>query len=294
MRKKLVLLTILVFLFILFIITRFFLLKNKDVSGRLKVLSSPTASIFLNNLIIGKTPFEDKVKVGEHILKLIPEGSATDTASWQKKIKVFKNSLTFVDVELGKSEVNTSAEVFTVEKMSSRPKDKDRGEIFVETDPTGAIVYLDNDEKGIAPLILAEVLKGEHEVSVFLPGFFRQTRKVNVTPGFRINGFFKLAVDESQKSQFEPGLEAGKEKEATESAQTKKKMVVVKETPTGWLRVREGPSLSASEAAKIKPGERYEFLDQKSGWYKIKYNGKEGWVSSRYVKIEEGGLDKNE
>jgi uncharacterized protein YgiM (DUF1202 family) len=56
--------------------------------------------------------------------------------------------------------------------------------------------------------------------------------------------------------------------------------------------VREDASVDASESAKVKPGERYEYLDEKSGWYKIKFNGNttglvsggftEGWVSGEY------------
>ncbi len=286
MKKKFILLAVLVFLFIIFVITRFFILNNQNAMGRLKVTSSPQASVFLDNLVIGKTSFEDKAKTGEHILKLIPEGSATDIASWQGKIKIFKNSLTFVNMELGSSDVNTAGEVFTVSKMESSPKGKDYGEIYVETDPTGAIVYLDNDEKGVAPLILTDVLKGEHELSVFMPGFFRRTQKINIIPKYRVNALFKLAIDQSKKNQIE-GNKEDKEKKATDSAQTKGKIVVIKDTPTGWLRVREEPSLSASEAAKVKPGEKYKYLDKQSGWYKIKYDNKEGWVSSRYVEIKD-------
>jgi N-acetylmuramoyl-L-alanine amidase len=61
--------------------------------------------------------------------------------------------------------------------------------------------------------------------------------------------------------------------------------VVIKNTPTGWLRVRMEPSLSATEAAKVKPGEKYTLLDEKNGWYKISYKeGEEGWISGRYAK----------
>jgi hypothetical protein len=56
--------------------------------------------------------------------------------------------------------------------MEKAPSKVNLGEIYVETEPQGAIIYLDNDEKGVAPLILEEVVQGEHELSVFLPGFF--------------------------------------------------------------------------------------------------------------------------
>ena len=63
-----------------------FVFNNQNDYGRLKIISSPTVSIFLNSNMIGKTPFDDKYKVGDYLIKLIPEGTATDTASWNGKI----------------------------------------------------------------------------------------------------------------------------------------------------------------------------------------------------------------
>lgn len=285
MKKKLILLLTLVLLFSLYIAFRYFILSRQNVYGRLKVLSSPTASIFLNNLAVGKTPFEDKVKEGEYILKLIPEGIATDTASWQGKINIYQNSLTFVDRELGASELTSAGSIFTTVKMTTKPKKSNLGEIEVETEPAGAIVYLDNDEKGIAPLLLTDVAAGEHELSVFNPGFFRRTQKINLDPGYRVVAKFKLAIDQSQ-SQLQKKIK--EKEEATKSATTRKTYVIIKETPTGWLRVREGPSITASEAAKVKPKEKFELLEEKNGWYKINYEkDKQGWVYSQYAEKKE-------
>ena len=286
MRNKLTLLLILIGLFMAFVVIRFFIFDRQNAYGRLKVVSSPGTSVFVNNAIIGKTPYEDKYKVGEDLLKLIPEGTATDTASWNGKVTVFKNALTYVNRELGSSDIASAGEIFTTEKMPTPPKNSNYGEIYVETEPQGAIVTLDNDEKGVAPLILQDVLRGDHELSVFMPGFFRRTQKINVDPGFRVNAAFKLAIDQSQTS-VNPTP-----KQASESAATGKTLITIDDNPQGWLRVRLDGSVDATEAAKVKPGEEYEFLEEKSGWYKIKYNDNpdglvegefaEGWVSAEY------------
>lgn len=280
------LLLVLVMLFVGFVLIRFFVFDRQNAYGRIKVVSSPGASVFINNAIIGKTPFEDKYKTGEYLIKLIPEGTSTETASWNGKVTVFKNALTYVNRELGSSDITSAGEIFTTQKMTSPPKDKNYGEIYIETEPQGAIITLDNDEKGIAPLILENVLRGDHEVSVFMPGFFRRTQKINIDPGFRVNAFFKLAIDQSQASVNTTP------KEATESAKPGTEYVIIDENPQGWLRVREDGSVESSEAAKVKPGEKYELMEEKTGWYKIKYNDNkdglyegeftEGWVSSEY------------
>lgn len=292
MKGKLSLLLILVLLFIAFVAVRFFIFDKQNEYGKLKIISSPTASVFLNSNMIGKTPYEEKYKVGEYLLKLIPETTATDTASWNGKINIYKNSLTYVNRELGSSDIASAGEIFTTTKMAKKPQNAGSGEIYVETEPQGAIVTLDNDEKGVAPLILDNVLRGDHELSVFMPGFFRRTQKVNVDAGYRVNAIFKLAIDQSSPFAKESD---DKTKSASDSGTTKT-YVIINNNPEGWLRVRIDGSIDASESAKVKTGEKYEFLDEKTGWFKIKYNDNqdglvsgeftEGWVSSEYSKKE--------
>lgn len=291
MKGKLVLLLTLILLFAGFVGVRFFILDRQNAYGRIRINSSPTASVFINSMVIGKTPYDDKYKVGEYLLKLIPEGTATETASWNGKINVYKNTLTYVNRELGSSDIFSAGEIFTTQKMSTAPKNNNYGEIYVETEPQGAIVTLDNDEKGVAPLVLQDVLRGDHELSVFMPGFFRRTQKINVDSGYRVNAAFKLALDQSQKQ-----LTKDLEKESTGSDKTGKTNVTINNNPQGWLRVRADASIEATEEAKVKIGEKFEFLEEKTGWFRIKFNGNkdglisgefvDGWVSSEYATKE--------
>lgn len=294
MKRKLTLLLILVLLFIGFVAVRFFIFDKQNENGKIKIISSPTASVFINSTFIGKTPFEDKYKVGEYLLKLIPESTASDTASWNGKINVYKNSLTYVNRELGSSDIASAGEIFTTTKMTKKPQNSDSGEIYVETEPQGAIITLDNDEKGVAPALMENVLRGDHELSVFMPGFFRRTQKVNIDPGYRVTAIFKLAIDQSSSFVKEA---IDKTKTASISATTENiTYVKIRSNDQGWLRVRVDGAIDATESAKIKPGEKYELLDEKTGWFKIKYNDNpdglvegtfdEGWVSSEYSSKE--------
>ncbi len=286
MKAKLILLTILILGFGVFVFVRFFILNKQNEFGRIKVVSSPTTSVFIDNVAVGKTPYEEKYKVGEYLLKLIPEGNATDTASWQGKIKIYRNALTYVNRELGSSDVTSAGEIFTTTKMDKAPTKSDTGEIYVETEPEGSIVYLDNDEKSVSPLLMSDVTKGDHELSVFMPNFLRRTQKVNVDPGYRVNAQFKLAIDQSQKATASatPQPNVTGKKEPSISVTPAKLTITIKDTPTGFLRVREEPSVAASEEAQVKPGEKFNVLEEQNGWYKINYEAnKEGWVSGQYV-----------
>lgn len=60
---------------------------------------------------------------------------------------------------------------------------------------------------------------------------------------------------------------------------------------TGSVNVRTGPGLQYPSIGTIEKGDKLVFLgatkkdDRGVRWYKVKYNGKNGWVSSKYSKI---------
>ncbi|OHA72291.1 MAG: hypothetical protein A3E07_03590 [Candidatus Wildermuthbacteria bacterium RIFCSPHIGHO2_12_FULL_45_9] len=55
---------------------------------------------------------------------------------------------------------------------------------------------------------------------------------------------------------------------------------------TGYLNVRNAPSVQGSRTGQVLPKEQYEFTEVKNGWYHIILpGGKDGWVSGSYVKI---------
>lgn len=295
MKNKLVLLIFLAILFAGFVGVRFFLLNSQDVFGQIRVVTSPSSTVFINNVAVGKTPYEEKIKMGQYLIKLIPEATASQTASWQGKVNVYKSSLSYIYRDLGDSDISSSGEILTVTKME-KTTNANYGEFYVETEPSGAIVYLDNDEKGVSPLILADVVKGDHELSAFMPGFLRRTEKVRVESGYRVNANFKLAIDPNQQQKISDNTDnknSTASATASDSAKPKKTMVVVKdsvkETSLGALRVREEPTVSASESAQVQAGDKFDLLDEQAGWYKIEYKkNSQGWIYSQYAdKVEQ-------
>ncbi len=58
MKKKLLIVIVLVAIFLIFIFVRFFWLDKQNASGKIKVLSSPAATVFIDNVAMGKSPYE--------------------------------------------------------------------------------------------------------------------------------------------------------------------------------------------------------------------------------------------
>lgn len=295
MKKKLLFLILLISGFVIFLLVNEFLLKNRTPMGRIKIVAAPSAGVFIDNVALGKTPFEQKIEAGEYQVKLIPEGVAEETVSWQGKVQVVPDSLTYINRELGPSDIASAGEIFTVVPMENPPEERGTGDVYVETEPSGAIVYLDNDEKGVSPLLMQGVTQGDHEISVFMPGFFRRTHKINVDAGHTTNTTFKLALDEAQKD-INQVQQAAEEQAASEEAEIQRQqreaagivgdVVEILQTPTGWLRVRAEPTTNSAEVAKVNPGERYLLGEEENGWYEIIFDDESsGWVSDDYAKI---------
>lgn len=259
----------------------------------MQIISSPTANVIIANEAVGRTPYEASLPEGEYIVKLVPdEQEASASASWQGKIDIFNNTRTFVSREIGSTEVASSGVVLTVQKMAEKPQEKGTGQVEITTKPDGSIVFLDDEEQGIAPLILSDVREGDHELSVFSPGFFRRSQKINVQEGFKIIANYTLAIDPTHKKV----VKEEKDEEASDEAQLdhtitdpNARIIEILKTGTGWLRVRSEPNLTASEAARVDPGDQFAVLDEQTGWYKIEYNkNEEGWISSQYTReVEE-------
>lgn len=73
-----------------------------------------------------------------------------------------------------------------------------------------------------------------------------------------------------------------------EEAEEKPKMILIQETETGWLNVREGAGTSFEIILKIYPGESYILLEEVEEWFKIELgDNQEGWIFSQYA-IKQG------
>jgi uncharacterized protein YgiM (DUF1202 family) len=63
--------------------------------------------------------------------------------------------------------------------------------------------------------------------------------------------------------------------------------LTVKDTPTGFLRVRSTPSTQGEELGKVNPGDSFSVMDSASGWFQIEMpDGVTGWVSGTYASVE--------
>lgn len=286
MKRKLVFLAILLGLVFLVAAVIRFLTNRGPKEGELRVDSQPTATIFVDNKNIGRTPFKDKVQAGEYTIKLVPESITTHLTTWEGRIVVGGNLLTYVNANLSESELTTAVDVVWLEKITSK-----NSELSVTTTPDGATVLVDDQTRGVTPLSVSDIAPGDHNLSITSSGFLSRMLKIKTTPGYRLIANLKLALSSGGTASPTATPEVGTPtptktatSSATEVPDPPKPFVRIKDTPTGFLRVRLEPSTSASEAARVNPGEKYTYFDTQNGWYQIKYDGKNtGWVLGQYA-----------
>jgi len=132
-------------------------------------------------------------------------------------------------------------------------------------------------------------------VTVTSVGFLTRTLQVKLTPGYRLITTMKLGLSPgtgaaptaSPTATLTPSA-GGQTKTATSSSASQtnpaKPFITIKDTPTGFLRVRMDPDTAATEAARVNPGDTYHVEASDSGWFEIKYDGtRVGWVSGQYA-----------
>lgn len=285
---------------------RLFFGKEKEVMGALQITSTPKATVFLNGENKGTTPYMEKeVKPGEYTVKLAAE--AGEGTEWMGKVKVVAETLTYINRFLGQTAEESAGEILGMEELSS----KEETELAVVTAPSGAGVKVDGVEKGTSPILLKDVVAGDHEVSVEAVGFEPRTMRIRTVAGFKLTASVDLAKkaeeEKTEVKEEEKEAEGEKEEELTPTPKPEKsptpkttptpkikakegeKYLVILETPTGFLRVRSGAGTENEEVARVKQGERYPYSEvSENNWYHIRYEeDKDGWVSGTYVEAEE-------
>lgn len=284
--------TTLLLLFSLFVLTAcaFFVIKifiiDKQIPlyAGMRVDATPKSKVFINGQFVSDTPFEKEDLIpGEYVVRVEPLDKTSGIQSWEGKVKLFSGSLTYVNETLNADSSLAGSQILWLEKIPSSKV----GELTVVSTPDRGRVYLDGREKGLAPILLRDIAPGDHEIRISLEGHSDQIIQGKILSGYRLNAIVKLSKSSFAKKikpvttdSIMPVTVLGS---ASQSGTLTKPYVVIKDTPTGFLRVRTAPNLVASEAAKVNPGEKFALVAEAAGWSQIKIGDGTGWANDLYL-----------
>lgn len=226
--------------------------------GGIKITSLPSARVFLDDNEVGTTPFQsENLKPGEHGLKLLSTNS-----DWQGKVNIPAGTLAVVNREISDSIASSSGEVLTLVKG--------KGAVIV-SNPAEALVEIDGKVIGTTPLAATDIAVGEHTFILSHPNYLKRSVRAYVADKLALQMVVDLAITEADLASLPS---------STPAITT----LIVKDTPTGFLRVRDRPSLSASEISRVSPGDRLTLLEESGSWLRVKTpDNKEGYVASSYI-----------
>ncbi|MEM6543693.1 MAG: PEGA domain-containing protein [Pseudomonadota bacterium] len=131
----------------------------QPLPGRISISSNPTAAVvFIDDEHVGTTPFEDlAVEAGEHVLRI----EAPRFLTLEQAIAVTGRD---------------------VQQNLALALDPAWGDISIASEPALATVLVDGEPFGETPLV-AEILEGEHTISLRLAGYADETFPLTVEAG---------------------------------------------------------------------------------------------------------------
>lgn len=235
------------------------LILGIKIKGGMSIISIPEgATVFLDGKEVGETPYENKdLDVKEYSIVLEKE-----EASWQGRVSLNEGTLTVVNRDLSKDLSSSAGEVLTLDKG---------GGITVISNPSESSVEIDGKLYGKTP-ITVKIEAGEHTILVSHTSYLKRSIRASLPDNYHLTVSTDLALSEADLSTVAaPPITTTPE-------------VTVKDTPTGFLRVRDKASLQGKEIAQVKPGDSLILLEELGSWVRVRLSGgTEGFVSSIYV-----------
>jgi len=243
--------------------------SNNERAG-IEIITNPSAKIYINGKEAGTTPYRNKnLKPGFMQLKVV--WGETNGKGWEQGIKLQPYTDTVIDVSLQKDSVSGYI-------LGLEPKEnKEQAGLMLATYPANAVVSIDSEVAGYAPLRINNWSEGDKHIKLILPGYKPQDVYAKLIKGYELSLIGFLAED----NQTEPAPVVAAIVKSTIQ------MAKIKATPLGFLRVRESSSINSKELARIKPGERYEIVAILDDWISVRVKDELiGWVKKEFVDIQ--------
>ncbi len=289
---------------------------KKEFSGiMVQMTGSEKAQVYLDSVHLGQTPVEKQdFRPGTYQLRIEPETPGRQP--YETQIHLYTGSKTTVMWSFASSEPTGTGDILELEPLPS----KERSELSVITAPEGASVMLNTSTYGLSPVILDEVEPGAYTLGIQAVGHMQKSMNVSLQKGYRLHVYSRLEREgdvplpsapptpspSPSILQPEPEItpsptatlpspspvsrsalqENSNEPSTSFPGTTTKPYVTVKDTGTGWLRVRDQANSAGQEVGRLTVGENYPYVSTMNGWFEVTYApGKTGWISGQYATL---------
>lgn len=291
------------------------LVRHRQPTAGLKIDTTPPSLIFVDNVEMGTTPLDKLLFPGETTVKIIPNSTSSALSTYQTKVRLSEKTYTVIKRDFGNTDAQSAGEIISLDPQS----DSAPSLSVITSSPDTASVLIDGQPQGFTPLSLTSISAGTHQITISAPGFTSRVISAQTVNNYKLILTVKLAALASGDISATPTpTPETATPSATPSISPKpspspkvtptpvpsksptqaptptpmsllpKPYVTILDTPTGFLRVRNSPSLGGTEIGQVKPGQSFPLLDKSSaGWYQIGIQldaTSSGWISSQYAK----------
>jgi len=236
-------------------------------SGVSVTSSPPQAEVSLDSTLVSLTPYNSQISIGEHKLKISKDGFIPKeiVVNVPANFKLNVDASLMLDPFSSVAEIEASGKFKLLDLSTSEPK------LISDTTSWAESIWFLQQKNQKEDLDLLLDWKGATSSATKTSWDERKISKDELKIGY---------LGENGNPVSDEALAIW---QSLINIQTKNKIEIGK-TPTGTLNVRESPSLSANILGSVAPGEQYELLEENEGWFKIKFQDSEGWISSQYAK----------
>ncbi len=260
----------------------FYLFKPK-VAG-IYIDASPSSTVFINGEQVGTTPYRGTRDPGDVVLKIVPKDQpAIPITPYETKVSLLNGVETVIRYNFGPTDDMSSGEIISFEKIA-----KGETSLAIVSIPDSAEIVIDNDIKAFAPHKSSSIKPGDHTLVLSVKGYQDKTVRLKTHEGYKLTAIVTLArLDKNAiPVSITPTPSTASNAASATPTPIGGPSVLILQTSTGTLRVRKEAKTTSEEIGEVKSGENYPYLDRDTvtGWFKISFDGKEGWVSPQYAK----------
>ncbi|MDO8570899.1 MAG: PEGA domain-containing protein [Candidatus Daviesbacteria bacterium] len=225
----------------------------------LQISSTPEADVLFDGQPVGRTPYENNdLKVRDYKITL-----KAGESIWQGMIPTTAGTVSILNRDLAPNIASSSGEALVLRKGKG---------VFLTSTPSETEIEINGKVYGKTPLLISDLAPAEYVFLLSHSGYNKRQIRVVLPPQMQLNINTDLAVTE-----VDLGVSSNIPKVSSETK------VTVKQTPTGFLRVRNKPSTTGKELARVSAGDSLILLEEGT-WDKIRTtDGIEGYVSGVYI-----------
>lgn len=221
----------------------------------LQITSNPQAKIFINDTEFGQTPFFSDQLSANQIYRIRLQ---SNSGSFTQELELLPNTLSIINRQLSVEDQKSEGETVSLVKGTNG--------LHILSFPTGSHVFVDGEFKGNTPLNIDNLSLGDHRVTLKKEGFIDRSVRIHIQKDYSVVVSSQLSI-EDRPNTVDPLPK-----------------VLIKNSPTGFLRVRTDPDINSQELTRVAPGQVFEVLELNNNFARIKIDElTSGWVSSEYI-----------